>query len=196
MIFIERTSKRLIIDKTISDLENQIRGLAALILSKKEIESETRDRIYEILSCTWNSKKSEEILLFRNNRTILRPSLKWIDDLAITVKNKLAPYKDLTTGYILEKAKERIEKSFDCMYDNYCSFLSVTFAANKFLEGCIIPRKDSIPRTKMDGYAKTFSKVFGNQKTTGRVFHYYPHALEQIGKSINLQDRIQEITFK
>jgi hypothetical protein len=179
-------------DKKIPNLESHIRALAASLVSKKEVAHETKEQIDKILSSTWKSKHDEEILLFRYNRTILRPDYEWINELEQTGKTKL-----IETGYpesyILDRAKEKTKRSCDCMYHNYSSFLNVVFAATRFLEGCLIPMKKSIPERKIEEYAKTFYKVFLDQNPPGNVIHYYPQALEQIGKIVHLQDRIQEL---
>jgi hypothetical protein len=190
LIFLKQTNPPLTYDPNLTGLESQRRGIAAILESRKDIQSV--DNLDEIFSCKLKNLRKEEFLFFTTARTLIYPSPYWLNELENMAKQKLtllsednAATKDLVTNFVSEK--------FDCMRDNYQSLLNVMFGTNRLLSEFLIPRKSTHDAQIIRQYENYFSKVFPNRDPKQAVPSYYQHAVEAIGGVVGLQNHLKDL---
>lgn len=192
IILIKKTSKRLTLDPTMKNLKDQISGIAALLAGKKDAVNQTDEHVNKILSCKMKEIHEEEILLFQPNRTILYPSNSWIEQIQLAKKEQIGEFYE-DSSKIDQMIGWHIDRSLDCMYDNYRSLLNVIFAWSRLLQDYLLLHKAQIPDEKRQKLAESFFKIFPKSDAINdNTFYYYLHASDKIASRIGIYDKIEE----
>jgi hypothetical protein len=182
LIFIGKTSERLTDDENIPISRNHIRAIAGIMADKplSDISSWTEDNVMKIVSNKLKPGRKEEIILFSHNRTFLYPSPYWVGDI------------------MAGKGREKLESKFKCMFDNYRSFLTLTFALNRFLKECVPSDDNKLlqENENLKRLVKCLTKALSESKSIIDSAFDYKNKLETIDKVIHLQDSLQKLKFK
>lgn len=170
----------------------------AYILSMKRVNRMDEDEINKILSYRFESEDNSEILLFYPASTFIYPSKRWVNELVNEVRRKAIQSNEIKDyeGYLRWMEGLRVLKSFDCMHDNYQSFLSTIFSVNRFIQDCLIQNKIKLPTEKIHNYIKIFSRVFpakNNMDVSNSEKYYYKHAIEKVSDVIKLYHNIEAL---
>jgi hypothetical protein len=136
--------------------------------SIEEISYQPLEKINEQIGCVLKTYHDDEIILFTPLCTFIYPSFTCI--------------KKKTT--------------LRCMHDNYCSFLNVIFAVNKFLKDSFLVNKklpENLPQKRVQEIAKCFTTSFPVSCEGYFNNAYFSELFDPIASKIGLDKRLEII---
>ena len=178
VLFLQNLDKRLYFDKMSKgqDMINHLLGFASLIANEKLVESLEREFIDKLLSIQLKEKWREETILFTPSRSVLVPSISWLESLSKSSEQK---YRDLINDENQKSSliNERLTRSCRCMFKNYLHCICTLFAVNTFY------------RNNPTGgdFNKVIEDTFGKKISAS---DYYKHAIEPISERIGLSNKM------
>lgn len=166
-------------DPIIPTLPAHKKVIAAAMKNKniEDVSTITEEKLNEICRCKLKNLHSDEILLFNPKCTFICPS-------HIVIGNATN--------------EKKIKRKMQCMYDNYCSFLNVIFAVNRFLDDSFIRNKSKLSEKRAFEIIKCFTTAFPEAQQDDFDINsiYFGEAFSQIAPEIKLNYHLKEIRMK
>lgn len=163
--------------------KNAIAAIMSDKISKEKLLALSEANFNEEIGCALKIKNEGEILLFNPQRTFIYPKFCNTQDVG-------------NDKQIKEKQNARTLK---CMYNNYCSFLNVMFAVNRFLKDSFLVNgkiTNNLPNERILEIVKCFTIAF--QKAPDNEFNnvYFHKIFDDIASRISLDKHLNDIWSK
>lgn len=172
LVFLKTSSPLLLSSKDHKD------AIASIMQDKDAetyISALNQESVDDMLGCKLNTINPGEILLFRTNSTFIFPSHTMIGNAA--------------EG----KGQKKIMRRLKCMYNNYCSFLNLLFAVNRYLKLSTQYKKDVSDQTlkSYECFLRAFPKTQHGEFDITKI--YFGKVFIEIEKQIGFGEKMNII---
>lgn len=135
----------------------------------EDVSTWTEEKLNDMIKCELKKCRRDEIIIFHPECTFIYPSHMWIRK--ATKENK-------------------IKRKSKCMYNNYCSFLNVIFAVNKFLDS-FLNNSSKLPEKKIQEITKCFTTAFSESPREDFNNIYFENLFNDIASEIKLKEKLK-----
>lgn len=140
------------------------------------ISNLSKDNFNEIIRCKLKKYLDGDVFFFRPQCTFIYPSHSCIIETSDD-----------------RKSNRKIKRQLHCMCNNYCSFLNVIFAVNRFLENSSLIKDDKLPDKRTSEIVQCFTTAFPEIPQGNFNNIYFGKIFGQIAQEIKLTEHLKEL---